>query len=67
VDNSTQTAKIGTYTDNICVTSDSGTGTTGSFGTDLVDDVGGPPNNQSTISKLILGGDTHSNLVITIP
>jgi hypothetical protein len=67
VDNSTQTAAIGTYTDNICVTSDTGAGTTGNFGTDLVDDIGGPPNNQSTIASLVLGGDPDSSLAITIP
>jgi hypothetical protein len=67
VDNSTQTAAIGTYTDNICVTSDAGPNTTGNFGVDLIDDVGGPPNNQSTITELILGGDADSSLAITIP
>jgi len=67
VDNATQSAAIGTYTDNICVTGDSGSGTTGSFGTDLGNDVSGPPSPQSTISKLILGGDVYSSLAITIP
>jgi hypothetical protein len=67
VDNSTQTAAIGTYVENICVTGDTGPGTTGVFFTDLLDDVGGPPNNQSTITSLILGGDPDSSLAITIP
>ena len=67
VDNSTQTAAIGTYTDNVCVTSDAGAGTTGNFAVDLLDDIGGPPNNQSTITTLVLGGDVHSSLAITIP
>jgi hypothetical protein len=67
VDNSTQTAAIGTYTDNICVTGDAGPGTTNVFATDLVDDIGGPPNHQSTITTLVLGGDADSSLAITIP
>jgi hypothetical protein len=67
VDNVTQTAAIGTYVENVCVTSDTGTGTTGDFYLDLLYDVGGPPNPQSTITSLILGGDPDSSLQITIP
>jgi hypothetical protein len=67
VDNKAKTAAIGTYTDNVCVTSDAGPGTTGNFETDLLDDIGGPPNNQSTITTIVLGGDSDSSLAITIP
>jgi hypothetical protein len=67
VDNVTQTVVLGTYTDNICVTGDTGPNTTNNFAVDLFDDIGGPPNNQSTITGLVLGGDADSSLVITIP
>jgi hypothetical protein len=66
VDNSTQTAAIGTYTDNVCIDNDAGAGTSGDFYLDLLYDVGGPPNPQSTITTLDIGG-ADSSLVITIP
>ena len=59
----TGTGVEGTYTDNICVVGDGGTGTSGNFNDDLLYDVGGPPNPQSTISSIDLGG---SDSVLTI-
>jgi hypothetical protein len=54
----------GTYSDNICVVGDGGTGTSNNFNDDLLYDVGGPPNPQSTISSIVLGG-ADSELTIT--
>jgi hypothetical protein len=66
LDNASQTSAIGTYTDNVCIVDDSGAGTTGDFYLDLLHDVGGAPNPQSTITGITLGG-ADSSLVITIP
>ena len=50
----------------MCIDNDAGAGTSGDFYLDLLYDVGGPPNPQSTITTLDIGG-ADSSLVITIP
>jgi hypothetical protein len=54
----------GTYADTICVVGDGGTGTSGNFNDDLLYDVAGSPEPQSTISSIDLGG-SDSELTIT--